>query len=303
MKKVIGFCFIVVCVFVSAQTVCADLVKITDNVYSYVDVKDASPANSFGANAGIIIGKDGIVVVDTLVSSKEALRFIEDIRKVSDKPVRYVVNTHYHFDHAFGNSEFEKLGAVIVGHENCKANSEKTAGQALKNAEKYGLTSEDIEGTRIAGYSLTFRNRMTIEMPGSTIIELIYFAPSHSTGSTLVYLPTEKVLFAGDILFTDFHPFMGESDIAGWLRVLDYILWLDVEKVIPGHGPLSSKKDVRDMKNYLILFDKHATGLAAKSKDVKHIESEMLKILPKKSRGAFLIPGNIQMKYMGAGGE
>ena len=88
------------------------LEKIADNVYSYVDIKNGTPQKSFGANAGIIIGEDGIVVIDTLVSSKEAMRFIKDIRAVSDKPIKYVINTHYHLDHTFGNSEFVKLGAT-----------------------------------------------------------------------------------------------------------------------------------------------------------------------------------------------
>jgi len=72
------------------------LTKIAENVYSYVDVKNGSRDNSFGANAGMIVGKDGIVVVDTLISAKEAKRFIKDIRAVSRKPIKYVVSTHYH---------------------------------------------------------------------------------------------------------------------------------------------------------------------------------------------------------------
>lgn len=92
---------IVAIAFLCAPSAFADdgLTKISDGVYSYVDSKDPSPAHSFGANARIVIGKDGIVVVDTLISAKEAQRFIKDIRAVSDKPIRYVVNTHDHLDH------------------------------------------------------------------------------------------------------------------------------------------------------------------------------------------------------------
>lgn len=98
------------------------LTKTADNVYSYVDTKNSSPQNSYGANAGIIIGRDGIVVVDTLISSKEAKRFIRDIRAISKKPIRYVVNTHYHLDHTFGNADFKRLGAVIISHINDSKN-------------------------------------------------------------------------------------------------------------------------------------------------------------------------------------
>lgn len=126
------------------------LTKIAENVYSYVDVKGAIPQNSFGANAGIIIGKDGIVVIDTLISAKEAQRFINDIRKVSDKPVKSVINTHYHLDHTFGNSEFTKLGAIIIAQANDDKNLHNAGEATLKNAKMYGLSESDMEGTTIA---------------------------------------------------------------------------------------------------------------------------------------------------------
>ncbi len=115
------------------------LTKIAENVYSYADVKKASAANSFGANAGIVIGKDGILVVDTLLSAKEAKRFIRDIRAISDKPIKYVVDTHYHLDHAFGNSEFAQYGAVIVAHENARQYLQDTGDATLKNIKDFAM--------------------------------------------------------------------------------------------------------------------------------------------------------------------
>ena len=297
MKKIVASCFILVCILTMTHPAIAELVKITDNVYSYLDVKNPDPANAFAANAGIIIGDKGIVVVDTLISAKTARGLMEDIRKISDKPISYVVNTHYHLDHVFGNSEFEKPGTIIVAHENNRASVEKNKEQALKYAKDMGLTDEDLEGTRMVLPALTFSEKMSIDI-GKERVELIHPGPSHTAGSILVYLPAQKVLFAGDILFTDFHPFMGEGDIGGWLKVLDYMLELDVEKIIPGHGPLSGKKDLRDMRDYIAAFDRHAKAISAKSKDIKHIEAELLKVLPKRSRGQFLIPTNVQMKYM-----
>ncbi len=273
------------------------LVKITENVYSYVGAKDGSASNSFGANAGIVIGEDAIVVVDALVSAKAARKFIGDIRVVSDKPVKYVVNTHAHLDHAFGNSEFAKLGAAVVSHVKCRDIMEKTAEDTLNNAAAYGLTAEDTAGTAIAYPSLTFENTMAIDL-GGLKAELIFVAPSHTAGSVLVYLPEEKTLFAGDVLFTDFHPFMGEGDIDGWLKTLGYIETLDVERIIPGHGPVSGKKDVAAMKDYLAAFDKKAGELAEKSDDLEYIVAEVRKAVPPKALGDWLIKANIQMKYM-----
>ncbi len=273
------------------------LTKIADDVYSYVDVKNAAPGNSFAANAGIVIGSDGILVVDTLISAKEAQRFMADIRKVSPKPVKFVVDTHYHLDHAFGNGKFVKAGAIVISHDADRKNLEEKGEYELKHANEFGLTKEDMRGTAIALPSLTFSDRMTVYL-GSEKVELIYFGPSHTKGSVLVYLPERKILFTGDILFTDFHPYMGEGDLQGWIRNLDYILSLDVKTIIPGHGPISGKKDVERMKEYLVAFDRKARELATGSNDPDYIAAELKKALPVRSQGDFLIPSNVREKYL-----
>ena len=133
---------------------------------------------------------------------------------------------------------------------------------------------------------------------GDQRIELIYTGHSHTDGSILVYLPDKKVLFAGDILFTGYHPFIGDGSIEEWSKALDHIMTMDVEKIIPGHGPISSKKDIEDMRNYLVAFDKKAKELAAGSDNAEHIASEIKKFLPPRPEGAGLILWNIQMKYL-----
>ena len=295
--RILVFVFVSFLLFSQIAIAAEKLTKTADGVYSYVDTKKSSPQNSFGANAGIIIGKDGIVVVDTLISSKEAKRFIRDIRAISKKPIKYVVNTHYHLDHTFGNSDFRRLGAVIISHMNDNKNMRTSSEVALKNAKGYGLTEKDMKGTKIAYPVLTFNNRIEIDL-GNQKIELIYIGPSHTDGSILVYLPEKKILFAGDILFTNYHPFIADGNIEEWVKALDYIMTMDVEKIIPGHGPISSKQDIEDMKNYLIAFDIKAKELAAKSNDVEYIVAEIKKSLPPRPEGDNLIPWNIQMKYL-----
>lgn len=274
-----------------------ELTKITDNVYSYVDVKNAAPGNSFAANAGIIIGSDGILVVDTLISAREARRFMADIRKVSPKPIRYVVDTHYHLDHAFGNGEFAKAGGLIIAHAADRNDLEQKGEPTLKQAKEFGLTDEDMRGTVIALPALTFTDRMSVYL-GTEKVELIHIGPSHTKGSVLVYLPKSKILFTGDILFSDFHPYLGEGDLAGWIRNLDCILSLDVTTIIPGHGPISGKRDIEQMKEYLAAFDRKARELAATSEDAEAIAGELKKTLPARSQGEFLIPSNVREKYL-----
>jgi len=292
---------IVVCLFLdgsAGHVWAADrLTTIAENVYAYVGTKKASPLNSFGANAGIIIGRDGIAVVDTLISAKEADRFIKDIRSVSDKPIKYVINTHSHLDHTFGNSEFSKLGAVIVSQAIDKKDMLANGEANLKKAAAYGLTDKDMEGTRPSYPSLTFSEKMEIDL-GYQIVELIYPGPSHTGGSIMVYLPDKKVLFTGDILFTNYHPNIASGDIESWLKALDAVAALDPAKIVPGHGPLSARKDVGEMKDYLIAFDKKAGELAAVSGDAQYIASEIKKTLPAREELDFLILSNVQQKYL-----
>lgn len=289
--------FAALSVIASAAAAQEGLTRIADGVYAYVGAKNATPAASFGANAGIVIGHDGIAVIDTLVSSREAKRFIRDIRAVSDKPIRYVIDTHAHLDHAFGNAEFAALGATVVSHANCRKNMIAGSEGVLGNAKDYGLTGDDMTGTRIAVPTLTFRGAMEIDL-GDRTIELIDPGPSHTDGSILVLVPGAKVLFAGDALFTDYHPYIGEGALDAWLGVLDRIAAMDVEAIVPGHGPLSGSKDVLAMKEYLVAFDAKARELCAGSKDIGFIRSELLKALPARAEGGGLIDANLRMKYL-----
>ncbi len=273
------------------------LTKIADGVYSYVDEKNPSPATSFGANAGIVVGRDGVVVVDTLTSAKEAQRFLKDIRSVTDKPIKYVVNTHHHLDHSLGNSEFVKLGAAVIGQENCRREAQKDADTIIKRALNYGFTAEALEGTTVVLPTLTFADRMTIDL-GDRTVEMIYPGPSHTNGSALVLVPDVKVLFAGDALFTNFHPNIRDADVYGWIKSLDKIEALDVRKIVPGHGPVSGKQDIADMKQYLLVFDKKAKDLSAKSSDAEYISSELKKALPPREYFDTFIAASVKAKYL-----
>ena len=301
-KKLAVFGLAVCLGFLFLQPVHAQegLQKISDSVYSYAGVQGACAQNSFGANAGIIVGQDYLVAVDSKMSARQAQQFIKDIRKISSKPIKFLINTHGHLDHTLGNSEFAKLGAVIISQENDQKNMQKAGAGMLAYAKKSGLSDQDLKGTRLAYPTLTFKDRLTLDL-GNQKIEVLYPGPSHTTGSVLVYVPQEKVLFAGDILFTDCHPFLGEADMEGWEKVLDGIMAMDVDKIIPGHGPVSSKKDVADLKSYLSVFDQKAKELTARSHDPNAIAAEMKKSLPPRAQLDSLIARNVEMKYLGPG--
>lgn len=276
------------------------LQKISDHVYGYVDIKNAAPATGFGANGSLVVGRDAALVIDTLVSAKEGDRFLSDIRKITDKPVKYVVNTHYHLDHAWGNSQFARQGAVVISHDNTRKAMPQAA-QALAHPEQFGLTPKDLEGTTLQGQAITFADSLTIDL-GDVTVELRYPGPTHTDDSIMAYVPQDKVLFLGDMLFTGYHPFLAEGDIVHWQEVLTGLEQTPAEKIVPGHGPVSNKADLQNMKTYLREFDAQAKALCAgkKAEDAPTIAQELMKRLPQQRRTELpaLVEMNLRAKYL-----
>lgn len=276
----------------------AQLTKLTDNVYAYVGIQAGTPGDAFLANVGVIIGNDGVLVVDTLTSAKEAELLLANIRKVTDKPIRYVVNTHYHLDHAMGNCVFVAQGAQIISHKKCRESLLQTGAETMTHPENFGLTEDFFMGTTIAAPTITFDKEMQIDLGGMLITLTHSGYPSHSPGSIFVTVPEQSVVFTGDIVFTDFHPFLGEGDLDGWNKTLDQIEALQAKYIIPGHGPLSTVKDLTAMREYLVIFDKNAKKLSAEIEDPQKLAEEMKKVLPQRTNGDFIISFNLQTRYL-----
>ena len=283
---------------VMAQPSHVELKRITESVYSYTGVPAGTPGNVFFVNTGIVIGDDAVLVVDTLTSAKEAEGFAADIRKITDKPIRYVVNTHWHLDHVLGNSFFAGMGARIIGHVKCRDAVISNGDTMLGDPVAFGLPADFWEGTRVVAPDTAFEREMIIDLGGITVKLIHTGFASHSPGSIIVHVPSQDVLFSGDILFTDFHPYMGDGDLAGWQKNLDFIHAMNVSQIIPGHGPLSSNKDIEDMKAYLPFFDKTAKELSAREKDLGKLTAAMLDVLPKRTGGDFIVTMNLKTRYL-----
>ncbi len=277
------------------------LQQVSEHVWSYVWNYPMTPANSYGANAGIVVGSNAVLVVDTLISAREGKRLLADIRAVTKLPIKYVANTHYHLDHAWGNSIFTAEGAAVIGTTaSAKLMAERGA-YGLAHADQFGLTPEDLAGTTLAPATLGVAGLLSIDLGGVTV-ELRSLAPGHCPDNLVAYVPQDKVVFCGDLLFTGCHPYMGESDIAGWLSGLDAVNALGAEKLVPGHGAMGTAKDVAEMKEYLKAFDEKAQALT-KGKtqaDAPAIATELLKSLPEQGRKelSMMAESNLRMKYL-----
>lgn len=285
------------------------LQQVGQHVWAYTNVSPMTVTNSFGANAGAVVGSKGVLVVDTLVSAKEGRRLLADVREVTKLPILWVVNTHYHLDHALGNCVFAAEGATIVGASPAPTLLAERGAYALAHADQYGLTPDDMEGTTIALATVSFSGTMTIDL-GGVVVELRSMPHAHSQDNLLVWVPQDKVLFSGDLLFVGSHPFLGESDIQGWLSDLDAVAAVKAEKIIPGHGPIAGAKDIAEMKEYITAFDAAATRLTeGKSQaDAPRLAEEVRKVLPAQGREnlPFMIEHNLRTKYLpqeGASGQ
>lgn len=277
------------------------LQKVGSHVWAYAGVSPMDPANSYGANAGVVAGTNGALVIDTLISAKEGRQLLADIRAVTQTPIRWVVNTHYHLDHAWGNCVFAAEGATIIGAEPAPKLLSERGPEALARAQQGGLTKEDMAGTSIAPATVSFMGSMFIDL-GGTVVELRSLAHGHCPDNLVVWVSQDKVLFAGDLMFVGCHPFLGEGDIKGWLVDLDAVAAFGAEKIIPGHGHLSIPKDVADMKEYLKAFEENASILAKdrKQEDAPQLAIALKKLLPAQGRDNLdnMIENNLRMKYL-----
>ena len=240
------------------------------------------------ANAGWVIFKDYILVIDANFpwGAKEIL---PEIKKTSSKPIRFVFNTHYHGDHAFGGSIFTDQGAQIVCSADCAAES-TTKGQA--GWDKNNATGEfSLKPYKLAHPTITFGNSMSFD-DGEHRVELQLMGPGHSKGDSVAWLPKEKILFTGDMCVNwglGNNAADADADHDHWLRALDRMAALTPSIVVVGHGTLGGLADLRAQHAYMAdMVDTVRRGIAAgKSEDeVAQTDLTRHKIGAEKDRNA-----------------
>jgi phosphoglycerate dehydrogenase-like enzyme/glyoxylase-like metal-dependent hydrolase (beta-lactamase superfamily II) len=217
--------------------------------YSAISATDKSVV--FGGSNNIWIVFEDYVMVYDANFPKEAGDVIAAIRKTTDKPIRYVVDSHHHGDHAYGNAVFAKAGATIVAQTNCarllRINGPKEfadAGQG-KNGRK------DIADSFLKVPDLFFDEKLVFE-DGKQRVEMYFLGHAHTAGDAFLYLPKHKILCTGDACTNGAFNFMGHSDSASWIRVLEKAQQFDVKIVCPGHGPVTDKSVLGKQRRYFV---------------------------------------------------
>lgn len=231
--------------------------QVGDNLYAYLQWN-----GGWGiSNAGFLVDDDdGVMVIDALMAPSMTRAFVSAMREVSQAPFRHLINTHMHADHTNGNQFIE--GAEIVAHEHAReemaAAAELAAAEGAKRPagdrgpkpfwiqDSWWEELAEVEPTLPV---TTFADRLTLRY-GDTEAQLIHHGPAHTLGDSLVYFPDSKVLFTGDLAFFYATP-LSRGHMPNWVRICDIIRDMDVDLVVPGHGPTGGKQELQDMQEYL----------------------------------------------------
>jgi glyoxylase-like metal-dependent hydrolase (beta-lactamase superfamily II) len=247
--------------------------QVVPNVYYVQGVSEmGSSANqNFISNAGFVITPAGVVVIDTLGSPELARRLLAEIAKVTTKPIHTVVLTHYHADHIYGLQVFKDLGAHIVAHSAARDYLTSDTARLRLESSRQELWPWVDEKTRLvpADEWLTAPKVLTV---GGVRFDIQPVGPSHTAEDLVMYLPQQKVLFAGDLVFRNRIPFVGQADSRHWIEAMQSLLKFDARWVVPGHGAISNdaKGDMTLTRDYL-LYLRETMGRAAN--DMEPFES------------------------------
>jgi len=250
--------------------------EVGDGLYAYLQ-----PDGGWGwSNAGLIVDGEQTLLVDTLYDLALTEQMLQAMRRAVPAAARIdtLVNTHANGDHCYGNQLVD--GARILASERTAAEMPELPPAAMaalvEQAPAMGelgafflecFGAFDFKGIELALPDETFSGELSLRV-GEQELTLLEVGPAHTRGDTLVHVPAQRVLFSGDILFSQAHPIAWAGPVSNWIAACDRILWMDVETIVPGHGPLADPDAVRELRAYFeYLYEQaracHAEGMTA----------------------------------------
>lgn len=248
--------------------------EIAPGVYAHQGETALMTRENFGgiANLGAIVGDEAVAVIDTGGSLYQGRAFLAALREKTGKPIRYVVNTHAHPDHVFGNGAFAGPGATFVGHKNLP--------RALASRGEHYLAAfratmgDALDGVTIVAPTLTVADAMTLDLGGREI-DLRAWRTAHSEADLTVLDKKTGTLFAGDLLFLQHVPVV-DGSLLGFLAVADRLADIKAERVVPGHGPMVAPwpKALDDERAYLTRLTADLRAAIKKGESVKAAATE-----------------------------
>ncbi len=203
-------------------------------------------------NSGIIVSEDGVLVIDSLRVPSFGRELIKDVRRISEKPIRYVINTHSHWDHSWGNEEFPQ--STIIGHTNCRQemlDTEITVRWRDKVVAAGDPWSVEAKSVEVTPPDLTFDRTLYLDF-GGRAVDLHWFGRAHTSGDIFIHLPEDRILFTGDVAQDGGIPFMGDGYMLDWPETDARLLDLDVERFVGGHGPVGERSALFEARDFIV---------------------------------------------------
>ncbi len=266
-------------------------VEVLKNVYTIVD------GEGVDSNTTFIITTEGVIVIDTRPTPTEARKVLEEIRKLTDLPIVYTINTHYHGDHTFGNQVF-KNSKTIIAHKNVRDTLIKSGQNHLSLFKTFGLPGMD--EVEVTPPNIVYEKGMEIWLGGYRL-QLLYHGKGHTNGDTIIFIDQLRTVITGDLVFNKKIPYMADAYIEEWIESLNYIELLKNETVIPGHGPIGGRPTIIAMKHYLIDLKEHVLQQLKDKKSLEETQNAVEPILRKKYKDwkqLDWIRGNIERAWL-----
>jgi cyclase len=207
-------------------------------------------ADSYGANCVGVAGRDGVLLVDPLIAPAHARLVEAALAKRTNAPVRFVVLSHHHSDHALGSTWFAQRGATVIAHEEC-GRAMATEHPPLIAARRGDPSLAELFADAEPGSpGLTYSDALTIDLRGGTRARIVHPGHGHTLGDSIVFLPRESVAICGDLVSNGYHVNFEDASPAGAVDALDVLSSLGAETHVPGHGPVGGPDILENQKWY-----------------------------------------------------
>ena len=221
-------------------------VEVAAGVFAFIP----EPGGSYGGtNGSFIVADGGVLVIEGFFTRAIAQHVIGEIKRVTSKPIRFVVYTHFHGDHVFGGELF--LPAAVVGHKECRQEIiEKWESSVKRYAGGRPELADEFANVRMTLPDVLFGERLVLDL-GSHRLELSHLGRAHSKGDIFVHLPKHNVLFTGDVVVNGRTPYTADGYVSSWIDVLDEAQSFAADVWVPGHGPIGDKKTAARLQSFM----------------------------------------------------